>query len=63
MLFSLFVMICRTLDETIAYMSDYNFIPYEFVDYLRRPLDGAMGQCDILFVRKDHQLVSVHKWS
>ena len=51
-----------TLDVTIAYMSDHNFIPYEFVDYLRRPLDGAMGQCD-LFVRKDHQLISNKHWS
>lgn len=52
----------RTLDMTIAYMSDHNFIPYEFVDYLRRPLDDAMGQCDILFVRKDHQLISNKQW-
>lgn len=52
----------RTLDMTIAYMSARNFIPYEFVDYLRRPLDGAMGQCDILFVRKDHPLISNKKW-
>jgi hypothetical protein len=52
----------RTLDETIAYMSQFGFIPYEFVDYLRRPLDGAMGQCDILFVKKDHWLVSDHRW-
>jgi FkbM family methyltransferase len=52
----------RTLDMTIAYMSAHNFIPYEFVDYLRRPLDGAMGQCDILFVRKGHQLISNIKW-
>ncbi len=52
----------RTLDVTIAYMSAHNFIPYEFVDYLRRPLDGAMGQCDILFIRKDHQLISNKQW-
>jgi len=52
----------RTLDVTIAYMAENNFIPYEFVDYLRRPLDGAMGQCDILFIRKDHSLVSNRKW-
>lgn len=52
----------RTLDLTIAHMSANNFIPYEFVDYLRRPLDGAMGQCDILFVRKDHQLISNKQW-
>lgn len=52
----------RTLDVTIAYMAANNFIPYEFVDYLRRPLDGAMGQCDILFVRKNHHLISNIQW-
>ncbi|NLD80522.1 MAG: FkbM family methyltransferase [Smithella sp.] len=52
----------RTLDVTIAYMAERNFIPYEFADYLRRPLDGAMGQCDILFIKKDHPLVSNPQW-
>lgn len=52
----------RTLDETIGDMSRRGFIPYEFVDFLRRPLDNAMGQCDLLFVRRDHQLVSDHRW-
>lgn len=51
-----------TLDTTIAYMAKRNFIPYEFVDYLRRPLDGAMGQCDILFIKKGHSLVSDVRW-
>jgi FkbM family methyltransferase len=51
-----------TVDVTIAYMASNGFIPYEFVDYLRRPLDGAMGQCDILFVKRNHDLVSVNKW-
>ena len=51
-----------TLDETIGYMSARGFIPYEFVDYIRRPLDGAMGQCDILFVQKKHQLISNTRW-
>jgi FkbM family methyltransferase len=52
----------RTLDQTIAHMSSIGFIPYEFVDLLRRPLDGAMGQCDILFVKRSHQLVSNLSW-
>lgn len=52
----------RTLDQTIAHMSSNGFIPYEFVDLLRRPLDGAMGQCDILFVKRNHQLVSNLRW-
>ena len=52
----------RTLDQTIAHMSSLGFIPYEFVDLLRRPLDGAMGQCDILFIRRNHLLVSNLRW-
>ncbi len=52
----------HTLDQTISFMSSKGFIPYEFVDFLRRPLDGAMGQCDILFIKRDHQLVSCLSW-
>lgn len=52
----------RTLDQTIAHMSSIGFIPYEFVDLLRRPLDGAMGQCDILFIKRNHPLVSDLRW-
>ncbi len=53
----------RTLDETIAQMARLDFVPYEFVDFLRRPLDGAMGQCDILFVRRGHRLIADTRWS
>jgi len=53
----------RTLDQTIAFMAEHGFIPYEFVDFLRRPLDGAMGQCDILFVRSGHPLVNDRRWT
>jgi FkbM family methyltransferase len=53
----------QTLDKTIALMSSIGFIPYEFVDLLRRPLDGAMGQCDILFIRRGHKLVSDLRWA
>ena len=53
----------RTLDETIAHVARLGFVPYEFVDFLRRPLDGAMGQCDILFVRRGHPLISDLRWA
>ena len=53
----------RSLDETIAHMSSIGFVPYEFVDFLRRPLDGAMGQCDIMFVKKGHSLISNISWA
>lgn len=52
----------RTLDETIAHLSVLGFIPYEFVDFLRRPLDGAMAQCDILFARRGIPLVRDLRW-
>ena len=52
----------RTLDVTFAYMSDLGYVPYEFVEFLRRPLDGAMGQCDILFAKRGHQLTSDNRW-
>ena len=53
----------RTLDVTVAYMSERGFVPYEFVDFLRRPLDGAMGQCDILFVKRGHALLADARWA
>jgi FkbM family methyltransferase len=51
------------LEEVVQWMGVHNFRPYEFVDFLRRPLDNAMGQCDILFVRKDHVLVADRRWA
>jgi FkbM family methyltransferase len=52
----------RTLDVTIAHMSGLGYVPYEFVEFLRRPLDGAMGQCDLLFAKRGHALISDTRW-
>ncbi|MGQ0532389.1 MAG: FkbM family methyltransferase [Caulobacteraceae bacterium] len=52
----------QRLDETIAFMADAGFSPYEFVDFLRRPVDDAMGQCDILFIRRDHEFMRNTRW-
>jgi hypothetical protein len=48
--------------EMIAYMVARGFRPYELVDQLRRPYDGAPGQCDICFVRATSPLLSVERW-
>jgi FkbM family methyltransferase len=53
---------CR-LDESIAFMAERGFAPYEFIDFLRRPADGAMGQCDILFIRREHALMRDTRWA
>lgn len=49
--------------EYIAWMANHQFIPYEIVDVLRRPIDGAMGQCDILFCKVGHELMSDRRWN
>jgi len=49
--------------ETVAYMAESGFIPYEIAGILRRPIDGAMGQCDILFCRKDHPYFRETRWA
>ncbi|MBL8548133.1 MAG: FkbM family methyltransferase [Hyphomonadaceae bacterium] len=53
----------RTLDETILHMRDLGYVPYEFVDFMRRPLDDAMGQCDLIFVKRGHPLISNNNWA
>jgi len=39
--------------EVIAYMKGRGFVPYDIVGRQYRPLDGAMSQADIAFVRED----------
>lgn len=51
------------LHESIAWMVEHGFLPYEIVDALRRPLDGAMGQCDMLFCKMGHPLLEDKRWS
>ena len=52
----------KLLHESMAWMVDHGFIPYEIVDVLRRPLDGAMGQCDVLFCKFDNPLLTDTRW-
>jgi hypothetical protein len=52
-----------TVTEVTTWMDQRGYMPYEIVEVLRRPLDGAMGQCDIMFVRKDHELVANNSWA
>lgn len=49
--------------EVINFMHERGYIPYDFPGFLRRPLDGALGQCDICFVKKDSFLRRSHEWS
>ena len=52
----------KLLHETIEWMADRGWRPYEIVDTLRRPFDGAMGQCDMLFAREGTWLLDSDTW-
>ena len=50
------------LSDVINFMLDYDYVVYDFAGFLRRPLDGALGQCDICFVKKDGFLRQSNDW-
>jgi FkbM family methyltransferase len=51
------------LREVIAFMGDRGYEVYDITEYLRRPLDGALGQIDIAFAKQDGSLRHSHQWS
>ena len=48
--------------EVIDFMNSNNYVVYDFPGFLRRPLDGALGQCDVCFVKSDSFLRSNKRW-
>ena len=44
------------LDEALSFMRAAGFVSYDILEIHRRPLDGAMNQIDVLFVREDSRL-------
>lgn len=48
--------------EAVGLMHQKGFQVYEVFDQLRRPYDNAIGQCDICFVREDHDLLKCRSW-
>jgi len=48
--------------EVIQFMLERGYVVYDFPGFLRRPLDGALGQCDICFVKKDGFLRASNDW-
>lgn len=43
-------------DEVIRFMADRGYVVYDFAGFARRPLDGALGQADVCFVRESGPL-------
>lgn len=50
------------LSDVINFMLERNYVAYDFAGFLRRPYDGALGQCDICFVKKDGFLRASNAW-
>jgi FkbM family methyltransferase len=44
------------LDEALSFMRKAGFVAYDILEIHRRPLDGAMNQVDVLFVRENSLL-------
>jgi FkbM family methyltransferase len=51
------------LYEVINFMYKSGFAPYDLVGHSYRPLDGALAQVDVAFVRQDGPLRSVHSFA
>jgi FkbM family methyltransferase len=50
------------LHETVAYMAAHGFRVYDICTAIRRPLDAALWQTDMLFVRDSSPLVASTRW-
>ncbi len=48
--------------EVVAFMESKGYVLYDFAGFSRRPYDGALGQCDVLFAKKDGFLTQYQQW-
>jgi FkbM family methyltransferase len=46
------------LHDVITFMKSLGFITYDILEIHRRPLDGALNQVDIIFIREQSNLLS-----
>ena len=51
------------LADVVGYMADQGFAVFDVFGGHFRPLDGALGQIDLAFVRSDGPLRSDHRWA
>jgi FkbM family methyltransferase len=49
--------------DVINFMLERNYLVYDFGGFMRRPYDGALGQCDICFVKRDGFLRRSNRWN
>ena len=49
--------------DVVAYMKSKGFVPYDIYGLQYRPLDGALSQIDIAFVKEDGQFRTSHHYA
>ena len=49
--------------DVIAFMKENRFRCYDVFALWHRPLDGALAQGDVMFVREDNHLLADDRWS
>jgi FkbM family methyltransferase len=49
--------------DVVLYMNDRGFVVYDIYGVASRPLDGALGQCDVAFVRDDGMFRTDHRYA
>jgi len=49
--------------DVINYMNNRNFVVYDVFDGHNRPIDGALAQRDILFVKENGRFRQTHSWA
>ena len=54
---------CPLITEVLGFMDENGFIPYDICSFIRRPLDRALWQTDILFIKKSQALIANKNWN
>jgi FkbM family methyltransferase len=51
------------IGDVMEFMKERGFRTYDILGLWHRPLDGALAQGDVLFIREGHPLVADSRWS
>jgi FkbM family methyltransferase len=54
---------CPLIADVLQFMAAEGFVTYDICSFIRRPLDNALWQIDILFIRKGHPLIQNKHWA
>lgn len=49
--------------EIVEFMHERGYELYDVIEYIRRPYDGALGQVDLAFAKRDGILRADNRWS